>query len=60
MKRIMFKNGTFLDVPQEVIEILHIRIVDGCNNFQIFSNKENETECIINVSEIVYIANIKK
>jgi hypothetical protein len=54
MKKIVFKNGTEIEVSQEVANILRDRILSGnAENFQCFSDKANETRSIINISEIV-------
>lgn len=58
MKRIHFKNGSHLDVTQELLEKLCISITDGHTYFQTFSYGNN-MEIVINVQEIVFIARIQ-
>tara|TARA_R110000772_G_C12948820_1_gene401890 strand:- start:289 stop:465 length:177 start_codon:yes stop_codon:yes gene_type:complete len=54
MRKIVFKNGTEIEVNQEVANILRDRILSGnAGNFQCFSDDANETRSIINISEIV-------
>lgn len=56
-KKIIFKNGTELEVGQDVADILRDRILEGSPKpFQCFSDQNNKTQSIINISEIVCIA----
>jgi len=57
MKRIHFKNGSHLDVTQEIIEIINSRLESGCNDFQMFQ-LDGKTEYIINIKEIVFITKV--
>jgi hypothetical protein len=52
---ITFKNEKTLKISNDVATILHKRIVDGCNDFQCFTDNVKETILIINISEIVCI-----
>ena len=54
-KTITFKNGKTILVTQDVANILHKRIVEGCNNFQCFEDENKNSDRIINISEIVCI-----
>mgnify|MGYP000388363379 len=54
-KTITFKNGKTMLVTQDVANILHKRIVEGCNNFQCFEDENKNSDRIINISEIVCI-----
>ena len=54
MRKIVFKNGTEIEVSQQVANILRDRILSGnAGNFQCFSDDEDNTRSIINISEIV-------
>jgi hypothetical protein len=54
MRKIVFKNGIKLEVTQEVANILRDRILSGnASNFQCFSDDSDNTQSIINISEIV-------
>ena len=54
-KTITFKNNKTLVVTQEVANIIHKRITDGCSTFQCIEDENNNSHQIINVSEIVCI-----
>lgn len=49
---IKFRNGTQLDITQEIANVLRKRILEGCGDWQIFSNEEEEPFLFINISEI--------
>jgi hypothetical protein len=49
---IKFRNETELDITQGVANILMQRILEGCNNWQIFSDENDEPFLFINISEI--------
>ena len=49
---IKFRNKTELDITQEVSNILKQRILEGCNEWQIFSDENDEPFLFINISEI--------
>lgn len=54
--KIVFKNKKQIEIADEEVEIISRRIIDGCENFQVFSDaKSNKVYSIINLSEIVYI-----
>ena len=56
-KKIIFKNGTELEVGQDVADILRDRILEGGSKpFQCFSDQNNKTQSIINISEIAFVA----
>lgn len=57
MKRIYFKNGSHLDITQELLEVLYNRITEGCNAFQLFKYND-KTEIVINIQEIVFITKV--
>lgn len=57
MKRIHFKNGSHLDVTQELLEILQSSLTSGHNPFQIFRYSD-KTEIVINTQEIVFISKV--
>ena len=52
---ITFKNEKTLKISNDVATILYKRIVDGCNDFQCFTDNVKEIILIINISEIVCI-----
>jgi|11BtaG_2_1085332.scaffolds.fasta_scaffold126106_1 hypothetical protein len=54
-KTITFKNNKELVITQEVANIIHKRITDGCNTFQCIEDENKNSYQIINVSEIVCI-----
>ena len=53
--KIHFKNGITKQVPLQVAETIKQRIIEGCRNFQIFSDENNELLLVINLTEIVLI-----
>jgi hypothetical protein len=52
---IHFKNGNKKEILKTTAEILKKRIIEGCSDFQIFSDQNDKVFLIINVSEIVLI-----
>jgi len=54
-KTITFKNNKTLVVEQEVANILHKRITEGCSTFQCIEDENNNSRMIINVGEIVCV-----
>lgn len=56
---IYFKNGLQKVVHEEIAKTIERKIIQGCNNFQTFSDGDNELICIINVSEIVFVEQLK-
>ena len=55
-KTITFKNGKTILITQEVANILHNRITDGCSTFQCFYDDiEGKSDRIINIGEIVCV-----
>jgi hypothetical protein len=55
MKTIYFKNGSTVEISLETAKILRQRIIEGCGDFQVFTD-ENDDPCLfVNVSEIVLI-----
>lgn len=55
MITINFKNGTKKDISEEIFKIISAIILEGCANFQVFSDQDNVPFLIINMSEIVCI-----
>ena len=49
---IKFRNETELEITQEVANILQKRILEGCSNWQIFSDEKGEPFLFINISDI--------
>ena len=55
MKTIYFKNGSTTQISLEIAKMLRQRITEGCGNFQIFSDENDEPFLFVNVTEIVLI-----
>lgn len=55
MKTIYFKNGSTTKVSLEIIKVLSQKISEGCQNFQIFIDENDNPFLFVNVSEIVFI-----
>jgi hypothetical protein len=53
--KIYFKNGMTKEVTKEIGEIVNKRIIEGCHDFQTFSNENGDLILIINLQEVVYI-----
>ena len=56
MKTIYFKNGKTQEVSQKIVDVINQRILEGCKNFQTFSDENNECFLIVNMSEISHVA----
>ena len=56
MRTIHFKNGKIQEVNQKIVDVMSQRIMEGCKNFQAFSDENNECFLIINMSEISHVA----
>ena len=52
---IHFKNGTKKEIRQETAEILKRNIIEGCADFQIFSDQNDKVFLFVKLSEIVFI-----
>jgi len=55
MKTIYFKNGSTTQISVETAKVLRQRIIEGCGNFQIFSDENDDPFLFVNVSEIVIV-----
>jgi hypothetical protein len=56
MAMILFKNGTKLAVPQEVLTVLNANLKSKeTRQFQGLVNEKNEVVYIINMDEIIYM-----
>lgn len=55
--RIYFKNGTTLEIIKQIGEAINKRIIGGCGKFQTFSDENGNLFLIVNLDEIVYVAN---
>jgi hypothetical protein len=55
MKTIYFKNGATAQISVEIAKVLRQRIMDGCGNFQIFTDENDDPFLFVNVSEIVLV-----
>lgn len=54
MKNIVFNNGKELKVTEEIANIIHKRILEGCNNWQCFEHDEG-LDIIVNLNQVSYI-----
>lgn len=54
---IHFKNGEKKKVPMQVIEAMNSQVTKpgGAHSFQFYTDENNKTFLMINISEIVYI-----
>lgn len=55
MNTIYFKNGKTKKVSNSIAQTLHDRLLDGCNQFQMFTDAEKKVTFIVNIFEIVWI-----
>jgi len=55
MKTITFKNGETMQIKNAEANTLRDNIINGCNNFQCFSDGD-ELAFMINLSEVAFIA----
>lgn len=57
MAQIVFKNGTKLQVPQNVLKVLHDRVISerGARPWQGMVNEKDEVCYLINMDEIMFI-----
>lgn len=55
MRTIHFKNGKKCSVSQNAVEALKKKILEGCNQYQTFTDNFGECFFIVNLQEIVYI-----
>ncbi len=53
--KIYFKNGTSIEIIEEIGKALKERIIAGCPKFQTFSDQNGELLLILNVDEIVCV-----
>jgi len=54
--KVYFKNGEWVQINQEIAQILRQRIQEGCQPFQVFSDAQTkDVELIINLQEVTYI-----
>ena len=53
--KVHFDNNTSLEISEDIANTLKERILEGCNNFQIFTDKEGKIITIINITKITYI-----
>jgi hypothetical protein len=55
MKKIYFRDGSTMEINIEVAKAIRQKIIDGCGQFQIFSDENDEPWLFINLKEIVFI-----
>jgi hypothetical protein len=55
-KTIYFKNGMTTKITIQVAEIIMNRTIEGCGNFQSFTEQDGDIYLIVNISEIAYVA----
>ena len=63
MARIVFKNGSTMQVPQEVLAVLHERVMQqagGAKKWQGFTNEHGIVLYLINMDEICSIETEKE
>ena len=51
---IHFRDGSEITVPMEVSRVIHKRISEGCNKFQMFT-EDDQMFLLVNLEEIVFI-----
>ena len=56
MRTIYFKNGTTVEITQEVANIIRDRTLSGCGKFQCFSNEKDDVYFIVNLEDVAYVA----
>lgn len=54
MKKIFFKSGNVVEVSEEIFEIICKKIIQGCSQFQVFSDENDKPFLVVNVNEILY------
>jgi hypothetical protein len=52
---IHFKDGSRKSISNEIAKVLQQRIIEGCGNFQIFTDKEGCILLFISLDAISYI-----
>ena len=53
--KIYFKNGTSIEISEEIGKVLNDQIIKGCARFQTFSDQNGKLILIVNLDEVVYI-----
>ena len=54
--KIVFKNGKEIKIKQEVADTIRKRVIEGCANFQCFTNTDNgKVFLIVNLEEVSFI-----
>lgn len=56
MRTIYFKNGKTQEVSQKILDVIKQRMLEGCKNFQTFTDENNECFLIVNMTEISHVA----
>ncbi len=54
MGTIHFKNGEKKEISQKMAKILNDRIIEGCKDWQCFSDKD-QPFLIVNLTEVTFI-----
>lgn len=55
MRTIHFKNGDKKEITQEIAQHINNKMMNGCENFQCFSDEKDQVFLIINLLEVTYI-----
>ena len=55
MKKIHFKNGGAVEISSEIAKTLQENIIKGCNDWQIFSDENDNPILFVKLSEVTYI-----
>jgi hypothetical protein len=54
--KVMFKNGSHINLPLTIINIIAERILTpGSNDLQVFTDEHGDCISVIKISEILYI-----
>lgn len=53
--KIYFKNGTSVEIIEEIGKVLNDRMIEGSSKFQTFSDQNGKLLLIVNVEEIVCV-----
>lgn len=53
--KIYFKNGTSIEIIEEIGKVLINRLIEGCSKFETFSDQNGKLLLILNVDEIACV-----
>tara|TARA_R110000822_G_scaffold293896_1_gene415932 strand:+ start:22 stop:195 length:174 start_codon:yes stop_codon:yes gene_type:complete len=57
MKKIILNNGAIVTVSLRVANTIRDRIIEGCNDFQCFTDENNDVSIIINLKDVSFLGN---